>query len=53
MNSWVEHRNTAIFGEDADSFRPERWLTDDVERLSYMNRHWMPVRSPHPLKSPI
>ncbi|KAL2104613.1 hypothetical protein VUR80DRAFT_10112 [Thermomyces stellatus] len=42
INSWVEHRNPAIFGPDADEFRPERWLSDDAEKLSYMNRHWMP-----------
>ncbi|KAH8652032.1 cytochrome P450 [Xylariales sp. PMI_506] len=42
VNAWVEHRNIKIFGSDADTFRPERWLTDDSERLAVMNRHWMP-----------
>ncbi|KAM5343954.1 hypothetical protein ACJ41O_012491 [Fusarium nematophilum] len=45
INSWVEHHHPSIFGEDADVFRPERWLTADAERLSTMNRHWMPVGS--------
>jgi cytochrome P450 len=43
VNTWVEHRNPSIFGDDADVFRPERWLVDDAEALSFMNRHFMPV----------
>ncbi|EEU36767.1 uncharacterized protein NECHADRAFT_88923 [Fusarium vanettenii 77-13-4] len=31
-----------IFGQDANSFRPERWLTTDADQLSKMSRHWMP-----------
>lgn len=46
INPWVEHRNTALFGADAEAFRPERWLTQDAEQLAVMNRHWMPVSSP-------
>ncbi|KAI1077749.1 cytochrome P450 [Whalleya microplaca] len=42
VNTWIEHRNTRIFGEDADEFRPERWLSGDTEKLAFMNRHWMP-----------
>ncbi|OQV03519.1 hypothetical protein CLAIMM_08555 [Cladophialophora immunda] len=26
INPWVAHRNKAVFGPDADVFRPERWL---------------------------
>ncbi|KAH6847213.1 cytochrome P450 [Chaetomium sp. MPI-CAGE-AT-0009] len=42
INSWVEHSNKAIFGDDADTFNPDRWLQEDKERISAMNRHWMP-----------
>lgn len=45
INSWVEHNNKSIFGDDAGVFNPDRWLTADKERLSAMNRHWMPVSS--------
>jgi cytochrome P450 len=43
INSWVAHGNKAIFGDDADTFNPDRWLQEDKERISAMNRHWMPV----------
>ncbi|KAF2258967.1 putative benzoate 4-monooxygenase cytochrome P450 [Lojkania enalia] len=33
MNAWVVHRDRDVFGEDADSWRPERWLeSDDATR---------------------
>jgi cytochrome P450 len=28
MNPWIIHQNKTIFGQDAESFRPERWLRD-------------------------
>ncbi|KAF7526024.1 hypothetical protein G7054_g10901 [Neopestalotiopsis clavispora] len=42
VNTWVEHRNSSIWDDDANEFRPERWLIDDSEKLSFMNRHWIP-----------
>ncbi|KAI1866522.1 hypothetical protein JX265_007823 [Neoarthrinium moseri] len=30
------HQNTKVFGEDADTYRPERWLTADREQLRQM-----------------
>ncbi|KAG9244294.1 cytochrome P450 [Calycina marina] len=32
MNAWVVHRNRAVFGEDADEWRPERWLGPEEQR---------------------
>jgi cytochrome P450 len=26
INAWVAHRNTSVYGSDADVWRPERWL---------------------------
>lgn len=42
-NPWVMHRRREIFGEDVDTWRPERWLADPAEaatdeiRLRKMN----------------
>lgn len=39
INAWVAHLNEDVFGSDASSFRPERWLTDDKEQLAQMDRY--------------
>lgn len=31
MNPWIIHQNKQIFGQDAASFRPERWLRNEAE----------------------
>ena len=36
-SSWVLHRNKEIFGEDVESYKPERWL-GDVDDVKEMNR---------------
>ncbi|KAF4552475.1 Cytochrome P450-like protein 41 [Elsinoe fawcettii] len=41
-NTWVAHRNKDVFGEDADEFRPERWMEQDKERLAQMERYFFP-----------
>ena len=46
INSWVVHRDKAVFGEDADEFRPERWLEADEERLKSMERSFFVVSLP-------
>ncbi|AEO69867.1 uncharacterized protein THITE_2120621 [Thermothielavioides terrestris NRRL 8126] len=30
VNPWVVHRNKDVYGHDADTFRPERWLKADT-----------------------
>ena len=37
---YIIHRNRTIFGEDADTFRPERWL-ESQERNALMERYGM------------
>lgn len=34
------HRNPEIFGEDPESFRPERWLAGDVKAMERLNLIW-------------
>ncbi|CZR62536.1 related to pisatin demethylase cytochrome P450 [Phialocephala subalpina] len=40
VNAWVAHSNTFVFGSDARTFRPERWL-ESPERSSFMGRYFM------------
>ncbi|KAJ4286534.1 hypothetical protein N0V90_013234 [Kalmusia sp. IMI 367209] len=42
INTWVAHANKAIFGPDAASYRPERWLIDDKQQLSRMEGYYLP-----------
>jgi len=46
INATVIHRNTDIFGEDADTFRPERWLIKDEEKIKNMERYLLTVSNP-------
>lgn len=39
INPWVFQRNRRIFGDDAESWQPERWLSKDTERIKYMDQH--------------
>jgi len=38
INGWVLHRHKGIFGEDAEVYRPERWLEGDKEKIKMMDR---------------
>ncbi|PLN82356.1 pisatin demethylase [Aspergillus taichungensis] len=38
VNAWAVHRDPTIFGDDADLFRPERWL-DSRDKVTSMERH--------------
>ncbi|KAK2609701.1 hypothetical protein N8I77_003190 [Diaporthe amygdali] len=42
VNCWVAHRNKEVWGEDAEEFRPERWLESSEEKLKAMNAMYMP-----------
>jgi cytochrome P450 len=36
-NPWISHRDAASFGEDAEIWRPQRWLEDGAEVLERLN----------------
>lgn len=46
VNSWVAHRDIHVFGNDADKFRPERWVEakeECGERYKQIEASYMPV----------
>ncbi|KAF4547722.1 Cytochrome P450-like protein 71 [Elsinoe fawcettii] len=43
VNTWVLHRNRQVFGEDADVFRPERWIDGDGAQTREMKRNLFTV----------
>lgn len=50
INPWVAARDPAVYGSDAEVFRPERWIDADEQRLKLMDRNWLAVslhRLPH------
>jgi cytochrome P450 len=42
-NSYAFHRNKEAFGEDAENFRPERWIGLSAEERSALERNFMSV----------
>lgn len=43
VNGWVLHRDRGVFGQDADIYRPERWLSSDDKTIKLMDRHMFQV----------
>ena len=43
INPVVTHHDTSIYGADAASFRPERWLDSDPEQIKIMDRNLLTV----------
>ncbi|KAJ5552488.1 hypothetical protein N7494_001866 [Penicillium frequentans] len=39
VNPWVFHRNSELFGEDCDSFNPDRWYEKDTTEMSTFMIH--------------
>jgi cytochrome P450 len=46
MNPWIIHRNKAIYGEDADSFRPERYIEASKSLRFEMDAHSLAFGGP-------
>ncbi|CEJ61896.1 hypothetical protein PMG11_10412 [Penicillium brasilianum] len=40
VNPWVIHRNPEIFGEDCDSFNPDRWFRKECGDMNAFLIHW-------------
>jgi cytochrome P450 len=38
------HRDPIVYGDDVESFRPERWLEVDAARAKLMERNYLVVR---------
>ena len=45
VNGWVLHRDRAIFGDDVEVYRPERWFERDAKLMS---QHMYQVRFSFP-----
>ena len=45
VNAAVIHRNQAVFGSDANEFRPERWIGDE-KKIKEMDRCLLTVCVP-------
>lgn len=43
VNAWTMNRNKEIFGEDVETFRPERWLESPPEQIAKMKKYLMTV----------
>lgn len=52
MSAPVVHTNKEVWGDDADEFRPERWIDSDAEQLKLMDRSFLAVRPPSIIFAP-
>jgi cytochrome P450 len=43
INPWIVGREKSVYGDDADEFRPERWLDADTESSKAMQRNFLAV----------
>lgn len=43
ISGWATQRNKEVFGDDAESFRPERWLDADKKQVRIMDRSMLAV----------
>ena len=43
ISAHMIHRNPAIYGNDADKFRPERWIDGDASAIKEMEKHFFAV----------
>lgn len=50
INSWVAHANIDVWGPDAGTFRPERWLVGK-EEVARLDKYFFTARPPPPLWS--
>ncbi|KAI0192472.1 cytochrome P450 oxidoreductase [Astrocystis sublimbata] len=41
VNAWVMNKDKNIYGEDADTFRPERWIEADTKTVTAMKMNMM------------
>lgn len=46
MSPWVVNRHRATFGQDADTWRPERWLGLDTEHRKTLENRVLTVSPP-------
>ena len=49
INGWATQRDKGVFGDDAKSFRPERWLDADEKQVRMMDRSMLAVNPPSSL----
>ncbi|KAL3462800.1 putative P450 monooxygenase [Aspergillus heterothallicus] len=36
---WISHRDRAVYGDDAEEYRPERWMGDDSARVRAFEKY--------------